>query len=386
MPWWSPPALQYVARFNPPALRPQTPHGYGFAEPRRNPDWHPGGGMQLGGSYHPGSGRYHHHRRSSREYDHGGGRWFNGQWYPGGGHYETNPGYACAACGAVDCPCGCEGDPSLCVCGVAQRNPSDHYGRQYRLNPADHYGQQYQLNPGCKETKLSGGRGYALDCWYTNPPLEGEEPWGVYPEWDPLWGGSPPQADRRGLSRDEAEAYARARSGMKHLGLRSVARPERSGGRPLHPVHGYDDPAQGRGHSDDYMRGVAAEQEDWDDPSWGAAYGDAGYNPCHGEQHDPLAITMGEAPRSEPRVHGPEAPKRAPRRKAAPKASTKKKVKKNKSPRKAPPAASRCSVKLKSGTRCKGWKKSGKNKCSLHEAGVVGGSKKKSKKKGRKAK
>ncbi len=65
---------------------------YSFAEPRRsNPDWHPGGGIRIGGRYHPGSGRFRHGDRPSGEYDHGGGRRYRGQWYPGGGHYEANP-------------------------------------------------------------------------------------------------------------------------------------------------------------------------------------------------------------------------------------------------------------------------------------------------------
>jgi len=66
---------------------------YSFSEPRPNPDWHPGGGMRIGGRYRPGSGRFHAHRGSG--YRHGGGRRYDGEYYPGGGYYpQANPAVA----------------------------------------------------------------------------------------------------------------------------------------------------------------------------------------------------------------------------------------------------------------------------------------------------
>lgn len=60
--------------------------------------------------------------------------------------------------------------------------------------------------------------------------------WGVYPEWDPCWGGSPPQHIGLSHPREAAERIADIMSRGRPLGRRFVARPLSSGGRPSTPT------------------------------------------------------------------------------------------------------------------------------------------------------
>jgi hypothetical protein len=59
---------------------------------------------------------------------------------------------------------------------------------------------------------------------------------------------------------------------------------------------------------------------------------------------------------------------------------------KKKPARRTPPEKDRCKAKLKAGGRCKGWKQKGKQKCSLHVAGVAGKRQPKKKAKAKKRK
>ena len=93
---------------------------------------------------------------------------------------------------------------------------------------------------------MGAGHDSAAEYWrgqagafFTGNP---HESWAVYREWDPVWGGSPPPPAESGMSRLEAVSFAEDMNIRLRLplGRRYVARPERSGGRPLHPVRGYE--------------------------------------------------------------------------------------------------------------------------------------------------
>ena len=325
MPWFSPPALQYVARFsgNPP------PRGYMTPPSRRNPPpFHPGG---VRPGFGPGGGRRHHHpsgparTRHGRpeSYHPGGGFHREGAYHPGGGHYENNPG------------CYDDGDGSQ-------------------------------------------------SCWYSNPHSE--------PKHDVLCG-----------------------CGWGRLGM-----PESE--IPLHcPQCGSEVGLRGRGHSEGYYRGQQHEQEDWDDPSYGAAYGDDAFNmnpppvrrnACYGihfHQEQPFNAPEGlfEAAHGRPRIGHHEdhsgasrrplprpvsdymenpppvdpfmsleeghhddvfmTPKKGRKRKVTTKAPKKKaRAKKAKSKRKAPAESERCKSKKNSGGRCGGRKLPGQEVCVFH--------------------